>query len=261
MERHRGSIGRTAIVIVMTSALFTATACASPPTDAKDAAADTLSAKQIESPSIDEFVRLQQIDPPYVSIGESFRKAQAVVIGKVEAIDDPRWNSRDGSDWRDDFAKQVDAFTIPMAYTTVHVRVSEVVATGKDPSVSKGDSLEIDFVLDPSLDVLTAEEQAERDSPGVLARYLSSGDERVFVLNWYPFPYADGWGEERWRVDVSNGLWGFDQAKGVGYPAGSGQAKELSELALPSLNIVDEMTAEIALEDFYQLVADARQLK
>ena len=49
---------------------------------------------------------------------------------------------------------QGGAFTIPIPYTKVNIHVTDVLASGDDPSVSPGDDLGVDFVLDPSLDVL-----------------------------------------------------------------------------------------------------------
>jgi hypothetical protein len=96
-------------------------------------------------------------------------------------------------------------------------------------------------------------------SPGVGARYLWPGDERIFILNWSRFAYSDGWGEYGWRGDALNGLWGLDRDAGIVYPAGSSQAKELAQSDVASVNIVDWSTMEISMKDFLQLVAAARR--
>jgi len=218
-------------------------------------------------PPIDVVVRTMQLDGPAESINGALGDAQAVVVAQVVSIEDPRWNSEDGSDWRARAAAhtQGSTFTIPIPYTKVNIHVTDVLTTGDDPSVSQGDDLGVDFVLDPSLDVLQPIDTASGTSssppdvganPGVAAGFLAPGDERIFLLQWRRFPLEDGWSDYGWHADVQSSLWGIDGS--TVFPAGRSQAEELARSHVHSVNVVDWATTTIAMDDFMKLIDDAR---
>lgn len=207
-----------------------------------------------------------QLDGPAESINGALGDAQAVVVADVVSIDDPRWNSADGTDWRAraDERTQGGAFTIPIPYTKVNIHVTDVLASGDDPSVSPGDDLGVDFVLDPSLDVLqpldtdAGTSSSPPDigaSPGVSAGFLAPGDERIFLLQWRRSPLEDGWSDFGWHADVQSRLWGIDAS--TVFPAGRSQAEELAQSHVRSVNVVDWATTTISMDDFLKLVDES----
>lgn len=208
-----------------------------------------------------------ELEEPTYPIDEALRDAQAIVVAQVTSIEDPRWNSDDGSDWRVQFEQMTDEipFTVPTPLTKVNIRVIDAIASGADPSVSEGDDLGVDFVLDPSLDVLQPlpgasdnSSSPDIDSPGIAARYLSPGDERVFLLEWRRSSLSDGWGEYGWHASILNGVWGMDGSMTV-FPASRSQAEELARSDLQSVELVDWVTTEISMDDFQRLADEARR--
>ena len=235
-------------------------------TNADSAAASSAGTDAPDFPPIEVVVRTMQLDGPAVSIESALRDAQAVVVAQVVSIEDPRWNSEDGSDWRARAAAhtQGSTFTIPIPYTKVNIHVTDVLTSGDDPSVSQGDDLGVDFVLDPSLDVLQPLDTDSQTSssppdigasPGVAAGFLTPGDERIFLLQWRRSPLEDGWGDYGWHADVQNGLWGIDGS--TVFPAGRSQAEELARSHVHSVNVVDWATTTIAMDDFMTLIDDS----
>jgi hypothetical protein len=73
-------------------------------------------------PPIEEVIRTIQLDGPSEPIEQSLGEAQAIVVGHVTSIDEPRWNSRDGSDWR----VELDETENPSPF---HCRIRESIST------------------------------------------------------------------------------------------------------------------------------------
>lgn len=222
------------------------------------ASAESLEGDDASYPPISEFIRDTSRNRPIVPVQEALAEADAIVLAKVVSIEDPRWNSRDGSDWRAEFEKEKESFTAPSVYTQVDLEIIEVLDSVKAAELAPGDPLEVDFLLDPSLDFVPPEDKASLDSPGVRARYLAPGDTRVFVMRWRPFPYNDGWGENRWYAEVEEGLWGVTPDGSAVYPAGQYQARELADLDLAGTSSVDGVTVELPMDQFLVLISESR---
>lgn len=163
------------------------------------------------------------------SVGDAIDDADAVVIARVASIDSPRWNSKDGLDWREEFDKSPSSFTIPTIFTAVNLDIVTVIyARQEGAAPALGDNVSADFLGDPSLDML---DQPLRDELTLEARavFLAEGDTGVFFLRWLPFPLPDGEGDSTWRVSTANGLWGISSDGEAIFPTNTHQIEDLQQ--------------------------------
>lgn len=174
------------------------------------------------SPSAREAIQRgwTHLDIPEVSIGELIDRSPLIIRGTVVSVAEPRWNSEDGHDWRDEFEQNPEQYdTIPLPLTQVTLAVVDVVdrmETPGAPAVGIGDKLTLEFLLSPALDLLGPGSQEQLTSQE-RARYLAPGDERIFFIEWREFPVPVGVGPKVWRGDADFGIWGIDRS-GVVFP-------------------------------------------
>jgi hypothetical protein len=156
-------------------------------------------------------------DTPDYSIGDIIDQSDLVVVGRVAAIDAPRWNSPDGRDWRAEFEADPDPYrTVPFVLTRVDVEVEQFVgpeaegsADDRLPTVSLGEVLGVEFLGCPVLELSPVSPPPE---PGAFlrARYLEVGSRHLFFLDWGFFPTPRGAERRDWRGEQHRATWGVD---------------------------------------------------
>lgn len=163
----------------------------------------------------------QEFADPETSIGELIDASAAVVEADVVEVEEPRWNSDDGSDWTEEFdaAPAGTYATVPIVMTAVKIEVEDVLYSDSAdgaPILAPGENLTVEFRGDPSTAMLDSQTSV---APTVRAGHLSAGDERIFFLEWREFPTPQGVGPRVWRASTSWGFWGIDQNARVVFPA------------------------------------------
>lgn len=135
--------------------------------------------------------------------------ASAIIRGTVLAVDEPRWNSRDGRSWEIQFAANPGGFkTAPMLFTRVAVRVDSVLHSAADNGVAVGSDLSMEIKGDPSL----SRAQTRNDVTIPWPRsggYVDPGEQHIFFLHQTIFPYPDaGDAPTVWSATAKWGIWG-----------------------------------------------------
>ena len=205
-----------------------------------------------DSPSSSHAFELQ------VSMAELVKDSDAVIIGKVSSIAQPRWNSEDGSDWRDEIRTGDNFVGSPTLLTDIVIDVEEVIYQASkedlavDPIVS-GSSVQITVAGDPSKPFT----ESSSPLPTFAQRYPLQPDERrVFFLAQRNIILKRTVGPLVWWGHQGTGAWAFS-SEGVAFPTVRYMNEEIRKRGLPIPTtpvVVDSVTTGFKLGELRRVI-------